>query len=178
MLGGADPVGVDGLDVPRVRLPLPAGHETCCHSGAFVDDALRHRGLVDTAGRLRDERQRRHRRLGQLVAGGVVVDVEQRLETPHRGQRGQRGLDVDTDVARVHVQWEGLGGRQAPAELAVHQQRPDVTERDAVAHQILDVDAAVAQGAAVLVRFGDLGREGHDTFEACDEVLGDLRRRH
>ena len=45
MLGGTDPVGVDGLDVPRIRLTLPAGHETCCHRGAFVDDALRHRGL-------------------------------------------------------------------------------------------------------------------------------------
>ena len=67
---------------------------------------------------------------------------------------------------------------EAAAELAVHQQRPDVTERDAVAHQVLDVDAAVAQRAAVLVRFGDLGRESHDAFQARDEVLGDLRRRH
>ena len=58
------------------------------------------------------------------------------------------------------------------AEPAVDQQRPHVAERDVWVDQVLDVDAAVAQRAAVLVGFGDLGGEGHDAFEARDEVVG------
>ena len=59
----------------------------------------------------------------------------------------------------------GSAGGRPGAELAVDQQRPHVAERD-VADEVLDVDAAVAQRAAVLVGFGDLGLEGDDAFEA------------
>ena len=68
-------------------------------------------------------------------------------------------------------QRERLGGRQAVAEPAVDQQRPHVAEGDLPVDQILDVDAAVPQRAAVLVGFGDLGGEGHDAFEPLDEVF-------
>ena len=57
------------------------------------------------------------------------------------------------------------------AEPAVDQQRPHVAERDPLVDQILDVDAAIAQRAAVLVRLGDLGGEGHDALESGDEIL-------
>ena len=73
----------------------------------------------------------------------------------------------------MHRDRERLGRRQARAELAVDQQRPDVAEGD-LADQVLDVDAAVAQRAAVLVGFGDLGLEGDDAFEAGYEVVGHL----
>ena len=43
MLGGRDPVGVDRLDMARVGLTLPAGHEACGHGGALIDDLLRNR---------------------------------------------------------------------------------------------------------------------------------------
>ena len=59
------------------------------------------------------------------------------------------------------------------AELAVDEQRPHVAEGDLLTHQILDVDAAVAQRAAVLVRFGDFGGEGHHAFQAGDEIFRD-----
>jgi hypothetical protein len=39
-----------------------------------------------------------------------------------------------------------------------------------VADQILDVDAPVPQGAALLVRFGDLRLESYDSFEPGYEV--------
>ena len=60
----------------------------------------------------------------------LVVDVEQRLVAPDRGQHRQAGLHVDADVAGVDGQRERLGGRQARAELAVHEQRPHVAEGD------------------------------------------------
>jgi len=44
-------------------------------------------------------------------------------------------------------------------------QSPDVLER-VRADEILDVDAAIAKGAAVLVRLCDLRLEGDDAFEA------------
>ncbi len=69
-------------------------------------------------------------------------------------------------------QRERLGRRQSLAEPAVDQQPPHVAEGDPVVDQFLDVDAAVPQRAAVLVRLGDLGGEGHDAFQARDEVLG------
>ena len=58
------------------------------------------------------------------------------------------------------------------AEPAVDQQRPHVAEGDLLADQILDVDAAVAQRAAVLVGLGDLGGEGDNAFQSRDEILG------
>ena len=77
----------------------------------------------------------------------------------------ERGLHVDADVTGVYRDRERLGGRQAGAELAVDEQRPDVAESH-VADEILDVHAAVAERAAVLVRLGDLGLERDDAFES------------
>ncbi|WP_243742349.1 hypothetical protein [Actinorugispora endophytica] len=36
--------------------------------------------------------------------------------------------------------------------------------------EILDVDAPIPKGTALLVRFGDLGLERHDSFEPGFEV--------
>ena len=58
-----------------------------------------------------------------------------------------------------------LGGGEAGLELAVDEQPPDVLERHG-AHELLDVDAAVAQGAARLVGLGDLRRERDYALES------------
>ena len=75
----------------------------------------------------------------------------------------------------MHRDRERLGGRQPGAELAVDEQRPDVAERD-LADEVLDVDAAVAQRTAVLVRLGDLGAERDVALEAGLEAR--WRRRY
>ena len=100
----------------------------------------------------------------EIVPRLLLVDVEERLEAPHGREHGQRGLHVDPDVPGVHRDRERLGGRQPGVEGAVDEQPPDVAERD-VTDQILDVDAPVPQGAALLVRFGDLRLERDDSFE-------------
>ena len=69
----------------------------------------------------------------------------------------------------MHRQRERLGRRQARVELVVDEQAPHVAVGDP-ADEVLDVDAAVAQRAAFLVRLGDLGLEGDDAFEAGLEV--------
>ncbi len=96
------------------------------------------------------------------------VDVEQRAEAPDRGELGQRALHVDPHVAGVHRQRERLRGRQTGVELVVDQEPPDVPERDPP-DQFVDVDPAVAQGAALPVRLGDLRLEGDDPLEAGNE---------
>ena len=135
----------------------------------LVDLLLRHGRQAEAAGGLGDEGQRGDRDPGQVLAGLLVGDVEQLAEPPVRGEHGDRGLHVDPDVAGVHRHRERLGRRQARAEPAVDQQRPDVAEGD-LADQVLDVDAAVAQRAALLVGLGDLGLEGDDALQARLEV--------
>ena len=121
VLGGGDPIGVDGLDVARVWVALPPGHELGGDGGALVDRRLRYRGPEGSARGLRDEGQRHRRRAGQLLTRGLVVDIQQRLKSPDRRQHGQAGLHVDAHVAGVHRQLEPLGRLQARAKLAVHQ---------------------------------------------------------
>ena len=171
MFGRRHPVRVDRLDVARIGLTVPAGHESLCDRGAFVDHPLRHGGLGDAAGGLRDIGQRHHRCARQLLTGGLVVDVQERSVAPDRGLHCQAGLHVDPDVAGVDRQRERFRRLQTLAEPAVHQQCPDIPESDPVTDQILDIDAAVPQGTAVAVRFGDLGGEGDDALEARDEVI-------
>ena len=169
VLGGGDPVGVDGLDVLRVGLAAPADHEALGDGAGLVDLALRHHRLVEAAGRLPDERQGHDGGAGEVVAHLVGVDVERRLEAPHRGEHGERGLDVDAYVPGVHRQGIGLGRRQAGVELVVDEQAPDVAEVD-VPDEVVDVDAAVAQRPTLLVRLGDGRLEGDDALEAGLEV--------
>ena len=173
MLGGRRPVGVDGGDVAGVGLAAPADHEPLDDRGGLVDPLLRDGGDADAAGGLRDVGQRHDGGPGELLAGLLVGDVQQRAVAPDGGEHRQRGLHVDPDVTGVHRDRERLGRGQAGAELAVDQQRPDVAEGH-LADEVLDVDAAVAEGTAVLVRFGDLGLEGDDAFQAGYEVVGHL----
>ena len=126
---------------------------------------------AEAAGRLRHIGQSHHRRASQLAAGGLVVDVQKGLVAPDRCQHRQPGLDVHPHVAGVDRQREGLGRYQSVAELPVDQQRPHITEGHPVVDEVFDVDAAVPQRSAVLVRFGDLGGEGDDAFQARDEVV-------
>jgi hypothetical protein len=85
---------------------------------------------------------------------------------PQAGREHRDGrLHVDPDVAGVHRQRERLGRRQAGVELPVDQQAPDVAEAH-LPDEVLDVDAAVAERAALLVGLGDLRLEGDDALEA------------
>ena len=75
VLGGGAPVGVDRLDVLRVRLALPADHEPLGEGGALVDLALRDDRLVEPARGLRGVRQHHHGDPAEVLAGLLVGDV-------------------------------------------------------------------------------------------------------
>ena len=69
----------------------------------------------------------------------------------------------------MHRDRERLGRGQARPELPVDEQRPHVAERN-VAHQIFDVDAPVAEGAALPVGLGNVGLERDNALKARFEV--------
>jgi hypothetical protein len=75
-----------------------------------------------------------------------------------------RAVNVDADVSGVHRHGERFRGRKPRGEPPVDEQTPHVAVRDP-SDEVLDVDAAVAQRGAFLVRLGDLGLEGDDTLE-------------
>ena len=68
-------------------------------------------------------------------------------------------------VAGAHRQRVRFGRGQARFEVAVHQQAPDLLVGDRT-DEVLDVDAAVAQGATLFIGLCDLGGKGDDAFEA------------
>jgi hypothetical protein len=57
-----------------------------------------------------------------------------------------------------------LGGRKPRQQRAVDEEAPDLLERHG-AHEVLQVDAAIAQGAALAVRLGDRRGERDDALE-------------
>jgi hypothetical protein len=110
VLGGADPVGVDRLDVARVGLAAPADQEALGDRAGAVDLALGHGRAPAPPRRLGDERQRHHRRAREVVARLLVGDVDERPEPPLRAEHDQRRLHVDARIGRAHPQRMGLGG--------------------------------------------------------------------
>ena len=172
VLSGRDPIGVDGLDVQRVGLAAPADHEPLDDRLGLVDLPLRHHRAVQSARGLPDEGQRHDGGTREILAGLGLVDVQQRAETPDRGQLRDRRLHVDPHVAGVHGQRERLRRRQPRLEGVVHEQAPHLAERHPV-DEVFDVNAAIAQRAAFPVGLGDLGLEGDHSLQSRFETAGD-----
>src|SRR2546422_989673 len=111
-----------------------------------------------------DDGERRGRRPGEVVARLAGVDVDQLLQAPLRSERGEARLQVGRDGATRILQLDRLRERQRRVDVLVDEQPPDVLER-VPADEILDVDPAVAERAAVLVGLGDLRLEGDHALE-------------
>ena len=149
-----------GSASPRQRIRKRSGIEP-----RLVDLALRDRRAAGAARRLGHERERHHRRAGEVVARLGRRRCRSAAEAPLRREHRQRRLHVDARVAGADRERVRLGGRQAGLERAVDEQAPDLLEGH-LADELLDVDAAVAQRAALAVGLGDLGGEGDDALEA------------
>ena len=166
VLGGRDPVGVDRLRRAWGRPRRASGSGSARGSSVALSTSRWGTGgwpipRADCAtndSAITDARAR----LSRASSSEMSISWPK----PHCGaEHRQRRLDVDPGVAGADAQRVGLGRRQARLQLAVDEQAPDLLERD-LAHQLLDVDAAVAQRAARPVGLGDLGREGDYALEA------------
>ena len=167
MLGGGDPVGVDRLDVPRVRLSAPARAGSARRSTRVVELGLRARAAArrpraDWA--TNDSAAAEAAR--EVVARLLVADVDQLAESPSRrraarappaGRRARRRVRTGSALR--------LGRAAGPGSKAPSTSRPQTLLEGDRADEVLDVDAAVAQRAAVAVGLGDLGGEGDDALE-------------
>ena len=100
----------------------------------------------------------------------LVVDVDQLLQLPggrRAARSGSGGRAGRHPVSRMLA--EVTREREARLERLVDEKPPDLLERHR-ADELLDVDAAVPQRAAVAVGLGDLGLERDDALEARLEV--------
>ena len=172
MLGGADPVRVDRLDVPRVGLAAPAEQEPLGGGLALRDDVVRRpaRVAVGDARRAGDDRHHLRREPPEVVARLLVGDLVELAELPLAGEARGLGLEVGRRVAGQRRRLVRLGLGHGRVEVVVDEQAPDVLVR-VVADELLDVDAAIAERAAFAVGLGDLGLDGDDAFEARLEVV-------
>ena len=82
---------------------------------------------------------------------------------------GDDRLDVGGSVAGQPLRGVPLGRLEAWLRRPVDEEAPDVLERH-LADEVLDVDSAVAQRAAVAIGLGDLGLERDHAFEAGLEI--------
>jgi hypothetical protein len=155
--------------VPRVRFAPPPDHKPLGYRLRLVDFALGHRRLAQAARRLGDERKGHHRSARHVFPGLLVGDVDELSEPPVGREHRERALHVHADVAGMDRHRKRLGGRQARVERPVDQQAPHVAVVD-LADQVLDVETSVAQRAARLVRFRDLGLEGDHALQTRLEV--------
>src|SRR5206468_503666 len=87
-----------------------------------------------------------------------------------RPERREARLQVGHHRAGRLLELDPLGARHPRLEAPVDEQPPDLLER-VLADQLLDVDAAIAKGASLLVRLRDLGLERDDAFESRAKVL-------
>ena len=91
VLGGADPVRVDRLDVLRVGLAAPLEQEARGRGRAGRDEIRvdGRRLAVGDAGRLRDDRDHRGREAREVGARLLVGDVDQLARGPTRRRGGR-----------------------------------------------------------------------------------------
>jgi hypothetical protein len=100
----------------------------------------------------------------------VVRDLVQLAELPLARQSRRLRLEI---CRRVSAEARGLVRLRLGhlrAEIAVDEQAPDVLVR-VVAHELLDVHAAIAQRPAVSVGLRDLGLDRDDPLEAWLELV-------
>ena len=171
MLGGADPVRVDRLDVVRICLAAPAQQELLRCRLALRDDVVGRRlaALGDCRG-ARHDPHHLSRQSSEVVAGLLVVDVDELLKPPLAREVGNLGLQVGGSVARQPLRDVRLGVRHPRVDVVVDQQPPDVLVGVA-ADELLDVVAAVTERAALPIGCGDRRLDGDDTFEPWLEVV-------
>lgn len=152
-----------------IWLSPPTDHESLDDGVRLIDFGLRDHRLSQTPRRLRDEGQRHHRHVSEILARGVVIDIENWLQTPGGSEHRDGGLNIHANVPGMNRYREWFRRWYPRVELSIDQQPPDIAERHA-AHEVGDIDTAVPQGAAIGIGLGNLRLEGKHALQARDEL--------
>ena len=172
MLGRADPVRVDRLDVTRVGLASPAKEELLRRGLPACDDLVRNGvGLpVGEPGRAGDDGHHLRREPAEILARLLVGDLVELAELPLAGKPRRLRLEVGRCIACQPDRLVRLRIRHLRVDVVVDEQAPHVLVGD-LPDERLDVDTAIAERAALAIRLHDLGLDGDDAFEARFEVV-------
>ena len=147
----------------------PTDHESLNDRVRLIDVCLRDHRLPQTPRRLRNKGQRHHRHVSEILARGVVVDIQNWLQTPGGSEHGDSRLNVHANITGMNRYRERFRRRYPRVELTVDQQPPDIAEGHP-ANEVCDIDAAVSQGAAIAIGLGNLRLEGNHALQARDEL--------
>ena len=159
------------FDVPRIGLAAPAEEELLGGGPALRDDLVRDdAGLA--VGHPRGPRDDGHHLGGdaaEVDPGLLVGDLVELAELPLAGEACRLGLEVGRPVAGQERRLVGLRLGHGRRQVVVDEEAPDVLVRE-LPDELLDVDPAVAERAAVPVGLGDLRLDGDDALEARLEL--------
>ena len=171
VLGRADPVRVDRLDVLRVRFAPPAQQELLGDRRAARDDLVRGRlAAVGDGGGARDDPHHLRREAAEILARLLVRDLVQLAELPLAREPRSLGLEVGRGVAGQLLELARFGVRHRRFEVVVDQQPPDIFVRVAP-DELLDIDPAIPERPARELGLGDLRLDGDDALETRLEVV-------
>src|SRR6266851_5029350 len=172
VLGGADPVRVDRLDMTRVGLAAPPEEKLLGCGLAACNNVLRNDiGLsVGEARGARDDRHHLRRQPAEILTRLLVGDLVQLSELPHTGEPRRLGLEIRGRIASQARRLIRLRIRHLRAQVVVDEEAPDVFVRD-VPDKRLDVDTPVAERPTLAVGLHDLRLDGNDTLEPRFEVV-------
>src|SRR5436190_1158844 len=172
VLGGANPVRVDRLDVTRIGLAAPSEQELLGSRPALRDHVVGDRiGLaVGDTRRARNDPHHLRREAAEIFPCLLIGDLVELPELPLAGEPRRLGLQVGRRVAGEMRRLVRLGIGHLRLEVVIDEQPPDVLVR-VVPHELLDVDAPITKHAAFPVGLGNLRLDGDDAFEARLEVV-------
>ena len=135
------------------------------------DDVVRNRSrrAVGQASRASDDRHHLRRQPAEVLARLLVRDLVELAQAPMSREPRGLGLEIGRRVAGEARRLVRLGLGHHRVEVVVDEQAPDPLVR-VPADELLDVDAPIAEDAALAVGLGDLGLDRDDAFEPRLEV--------
>jgi hypothetical protein len=125
---------------------------------------------VGNAGRASDDRHHLRGEPGEVVARLPVGDLVQLPELPLPCQPRRLGLEIGGRVPGQPRRLVRLRVRHRRIEVVVDEQAPHVVV-GVLADELLDIDAAIAERAALAVGLGNLRFDRDDALEARFELV-------
>ena len=172
VLGGADPVRVDRLHVPRVGLAAPLEEELLGRRAAAADDLVGDRVRRAVGERARSGRRCPSSATERRPRSSRACSSEISLSLPSPQCPARRAVSAWRSAGALPVRPAGSygSGSGMTESRSSSTRRPQTRSYGYAADELLDVDAAVAEHAAFAIGLRDLGLDRDDALEPGLEV--------